>query len=70
MKLCRRQPGHLLTRDERRELRWLAADLQRQHARATTPARRDELERQIDSIRREQAYDKQVSPRTKKRGGR
>lgn len=67
---CKLQPGHLNTRDERRQLRMLATDLERQLDRASDPARREELEAQLESVRREQAYDRQVSPRSKKTKGR
>jgi hypothetical protein len=59
-----------MTRDERRQLRMLAGDLEAQIDRCDDPTRRDALRLQLEGVRREQAYDKQVSPRSGKRGKR
>ena len=63
---CKLVPGHLNTREERRRMRLLAGDLERQISRTSDPSERERLEQQLAGIRREQAYDKQVSPRSKK----
>lgn len=64
--LCRLQPDHLMTRDERRNLRILRSDLERQILRVPDPLRVAELEQQLASVLREQDFDKQVSPRGKR----
>lgn len=67
---CKLQPGHLNTREERRQLRLLAHDLQAQLDRTSNPERVAELQAQLDSVKREQAYDRQASPRGKRQNGR
>lgn len=60
-------PGHLMTAAERRDLRFLVRDLQAQIDRCHDTERLGQLQRQLDGVKREQAYDRQVSPRAKRR---
>ena len=60
-------PGHLMTAAERRDLRLLARDLQAQIDRCYDPERLGVLERQLDGVKREQSYDRQVSPKSRRR---
>lgn len=62
------QAGHLMTLEERRELRMISRDLEAQINRARDPERLGVLERQLENVRRQQREDKELSPR-RKRGG-
>lgn len=62
------QAGHLMTLEERRDLRFIAVDLEAQIARCHDTERFATLERQLENVRRQQREDKALSPR-RKRGG-
>jgi hypothetical protein len=56
-----------MTSEERRELRILRRDLQAHIERCLDPRARAVLERQLASVEREQATDKEVSPRRRRK---
>lgn len=56
------KPGHLLTGEERFQLRVIAQDLRRQIERAN-PWDRPRLETQLENVERERANDRQCRPR-------
>lgn len=68
MKGCICLPGHLLTREERRQLRMLADDLEAQAIRSSDPHRRDELLGYLANVQMEQANDRATRPRGKRKG--
>lgn len=57
------QAGHLLTREERYQLRLLAQDLGRQILRATDPVRLGVLEQQLANVEMERKTDRACRPR-------
>jgi hypothetical protein len=63
------QPGCLLTREERWQLRLDADDLTRRIERAS-PEQVDSLQRQLGSVTREQLADRQTRPKRSAKKGR